>query len=77
MLVVPSEVLSLVTPLLCNMETEGLCLRLHEFVPAINSLYETMTIPEKKIILNFGRNIQRKDAGEDIARFNFKVSINQ
>ena len=67
---IPSNVLSLIAPLLCDMESEGL--DYNKFAEGMNELYKDMTVAEKKEILNFPKNVQ-KEAVYNSSIFTFKV----
>ncbi len=70
--VVPQDALTLITPVLCDMETEGLCMRFGDFSQAADRLYAAMTVQEKKVLLNVCRSTHRKDVATS-PQFNFKV----
>lgn len=70
---IPSEILTLITPLLCDMEECQVCLKYEDFIKLFDNLYKKMTIPEKKIILSFARDLAKPRKNEKINNFTFQV----
>ena len=50
----PKDVLKVLIPLLCEMEELGQELSVNEFVEACYRLYESLTLPDKNTLLNYG-----------------------
>ncbi len=74
-IVVPTDVLAIITPLLSEMEAVGRCMRSQDFVYALDLIYSRLAIPQKKVLLNIGRPPQKLDASLKVQQqFSFKVS---
>ncbi len=70
------EVLEIFTPLFCEMEELAQTLDLEEFVDASKRLLDTLTIPERDLILATGEKWEIK-AAQNKEEFSFQPNLNK
>jgi len=56
----PKEILKIMNPLFCEMEDLQQELNLNDFIDAACNLYETLSLPDKRLLQNFGMNSTKK-----------------
>jgi hypothetical protein len=72
----PTDILEVFSPLLCEMEELGTTLNLEEFLDASLRLYATLNIQERNMILNFKKSKKRGAAEGELGKCTFYPQLN-
>lgn len=72
----PTDILEVLSPLLCEMEELGTTLNASEFLDASLRLYNGLNIHERNLILNFNKNQRKRKCDSELDKCTFYPQLN-